>query len=109
MYYRAAPSGYGYWSCSLVQGSVGQGVTRLQINLNDCYPGVIGPQLAEDGQFGNKTKAALIAVQKWHGIEANGQYGPQTARYMSHSYVDFRGYPSSCLTLSAFGWPGDSG
>jgi hypothetical protein len=108
VYYSAAPAGYGYWSCSLVQGSVGNAVVYLQNGLNECYPGVIGTPLQVDGQFGPKTKAALVKVQQWHGIEANGQYGPQTARTIYHDYVDFRGYPSSCLTLSDFGWPGNS-
>lgn len=100
--------GYGFWSCSLVQGSTGEGVRQLQVDMNACYSGLIGTPLSEDGLFGSRTKAALIKVQQWHGIEANGQYGPQTARTMQHhGYNDNEG--SKCKTLSEMGFPGNSG
>jgi hypothetical protein len=98
--------GGGYWSCSLVQGSTGEGVRELQQNLNYCYGDVIGAPLEQDGQFGPLTKAALVEVQRFHRIEANGQYGPQTARTIEHP--KFTGW-GGCITLSDFGWPGNSG
>jgi hypothetical protein len=101
--------GEGYWSCSLVQGSTGDGVAALQQNINSCYyPGVIDTKLEEDGQFGRLTKAALVAVQQRHGIEANGQYGPQTARTMYHIYNNWRDMHSGCSRLDLWGWPGNS-
>lgn len=103
--------GTGYWSCSLVPGMTNSpGVYDMQATLNQCYPGIIGDRLAQDGNFGSKTKAALVKVQQWHGIEANGQYGPQTARTIYYSYNDWGPGPSGgCLTLTDFGWPGNSG
>ena len=102
--------GEGYWSCSLVQGSTGSGVRELQSTLNFCYPAIIGTPLSTDGQFGTKTRAALIKVQQYHGIGADGQYGPQTARSTFHRFTDWHaGGGSYCLSLPMAGWPGDAG
>jgi hypothetical protein len=101
--------GQGYWSCSLVQGSTGAGVKQLQRDMNFCYETVIPAPLEEDGQFGQRTKDALVKVQQYLSIEFNGQYGPQTARTMRHRFVDSRYGFNGCLTLSDTGWPGNSG
>lgn len=101
--------GKGYWSCSLVPGSTGEGVRALQGGLNACYSGIIGTPLITDGQFGTKTKAALIKVQQWHGIEANGQYGPQTARSIFHFFYNWHVGGASCLSMGLAGYPGNSG
>jgi hypothetical protein len=103
--------GEGYWSCSLVQGSTATGAIQdLQATMNTCYLATIGTRLNVDGQFGPKTKAALIQVQRSHGIVDNGQYGPETARTMKHYWVHHTdGVSWGCSTLAMFGWPGDSG
>jgi hypothetical protein len=101
--------GYGFWSCSMVQGStINEAIKALQLDINTCYPG-LSPVLKDDGQFGSRTFAALKKVQESHGIENNGQYGPQTARTMYHRY--WHGDSSTrpgCATLESFGWPGNS-
>jgi peptidoglycan hydrolase-like protein with peptidoglycan-binding domain len=100
--------GTGYWSCSLVQGVNNWGVYKLQVAMNICYANVIGAQLTQDGDFGPRTRAALVKVQQSHQISADGQYGPQTARTMRH--VNQRSNGSIfCRTLSAAGHPGNSG
>jgi Putative peptidoglycan binding domain len=81
------------WSCYLSYGSTGEAVKSLQRALNYCYSNsdhsyVLNAvnlgfdPLAVDGQFGRKTRAALVAAQQYHGISADGGYGPQTATTM---------------------------
>lgn len=36
------------------------------------------PEVALDGDFGEKTEAAVKAVQKWGGVTADGEVGPNT-------------------------------
>ena len=108
------PGGWGFWSCSLVYGSTGVGVWKLQGEINKCYieTGVITgvAPLNQDYQFGTLTKGALIKVQQSLGITANGQYGPETARTMRHPYVEYTPYDDThCGQLALFGWPGNSG
>lgn len=100
--------GQGYWSCALRQGSTGAGVWRLQFTLNYCYSQVTGTWLSLDGEFGPRTKAALVKVQEHHGISNDGQYGPQTARTINHP-ADMQTGDAPCGTLSWAGWPGNSG
>jgi peptidoglycan hydrolase-like protein with peptidoglycan-binding domain len=97
--------GYGYWSCSLVQGNKGYGVRELQFELNECY----GEHLERDGDFGRLTKEALVRAQQSHGITANGQYGPQSARTLRHPFYNWATGYEGCWTLKDFGYPGDSG
>jgi peptidoglycan hydrolase-like protein with peptidoglycan-binding domain len=80
------------WSCLLAKGAHGTAVYELQSEINDCYSsspqwgGVkLGLHLAEDGDFGPATKTALIKIQQYHKITADGVYGPQTALAMRHS------------------------
>ena len=102
--------GDGFWSCSLVQGSTGEGVRVLQHEINVCYGGIAGPALVEDGQFGAKTRAALVKVQQYHGIGADGEYGPQTARTMWHRWRQLVDpFAAGCATMGQAGWPGNSG
>lgn len=100
-----ATYGKGFWSCSLVEGNVGDGVYQLQEELNACY----GEHLDVDGEFGRLTKAALIRAQQSHGIVANGQYGPQSARTLRHPFYSWDTGYEGCWTLAAWGFPGDSG
>jgi peptidoglycan hydrolase-like protein with peptidoglycan-binding domain len=73
-------------------------VKNLQETLNQCYgvnawrnkggiaqtPPVVSPDLAIDGQFGPRTKAAVQAVQGFEGVATDGQAGPVTRGAMLH-------------------------
>jgi peptidoglycan hydrolase-like protein with peptidoglycan-binding domain len=59
-------------------GKYNAGVEELQNALNACY--LTG--LTEDGRFGERTKAALQAVQKQIGVSPDGVYGPLTRNAM---------------------------
>lgn len=97
------------WSCLMSKGAHSSAVRSLQENINSCYGsspqwgGVkLGLRLAEDGDFGPATKAALIKVQQYHKITADGIYGPQTAITMRHAawaYSGDIGTGTFCHTL----------
>lgn len=57
----------------LKKGSQGEAVKILQQTLNGK-----GYKLTEDGDFGNKTEAAVKAFQKANGLEVDGEVGPMT-------------------------------
>ena len=59
----------------LRQGSVGPSVTEAQAKLNRAGA---QPPLAEDGIFGPKTRAAVVAFQGSRGLSADGIVGPRT-------------------------------
>ncbi|WP_327344467.1 peptidoglycan-binding protein [Streptomyces europaeiscabiei] len=56
-------------------GSSGQAVKAAQTQLN-----VYGYGLAADGEFGSKTKSAVVAFQKNHHLQVDGVIGPETWR-----------------------------
>ena len=96
------------WSCLLSRGAHNIAVLTLQQTINSCYgtnpqPGGIklGLHLAEDADFGPATKAALIRVQQYHHITADGIYGPQTATTIRHQGYGYSGAFSGplCHTL----------
>jgi peptidoglycan hydrolase-like protein with peptidoglycan-binding domain len=97
------------WSCAMSKGANSAAVFRLQSDINACYssrpqPGGVklGPNLAEDADFGPATKAALIRVQQYRKIAADGVYGPQTALAMRHAswaYSGDIGTGTFCHTL----------
>ena len=61
---------------TLKKGSKGAEVKKLQSNLNELgFTDGDGKKLECDGSFGNKTKFALIAMQKKYGLEPDGIYG----------------------------------
>ena len=109
------PAHAGSYKCYLFEGDgPNAGVKALQHTINLCYleGGYLGPfgvpsspKLTEDGQFGAKTKAALVAVQKEYNsqddenIDTDGSYGPQT--YNSTSFATTSGNNCS-LTLSSW-------
>lgn len=65
-------------------GSHGEEVAALQWNLNR----VMGFHLAEDGDFGPQTDAALRAFQARVGITVDGVYGPQSEAAMAQTYAN---------------------
>lgn len=58
---------------TLKQGSRGAAVTQLQQKLK-----AKGFNVATDGDFGPKTKAAVISFQRANGLSADGVVGPKT-------------------------------
>ncbi|HZM74578.1 MAG TPA: peptidoglycan-binding domain-containing protein [Candidatus Limnocylindrales bacterium] len=79
---------YGEWRCTMRYSNTGEDVWTLQEGLNLCYGTNtgrnLGINLRQDGQFGPATRAALVKVQQYHRISADGIYGPQTARTILH-------------------------
>lgn len=67
-------------SCTLYEGVANQAVSTLQDTLNTCY----GMGLKIDGQFGPKTEAALMEVQRLYGLADDGWYGVYTRDKISH-------------------------
>lgn len=85
-------------------GTVGQraAITQLQESLNLCYgpnrvrngswapPYTVTNQIDEDGEYGNNTRAAVRAVQRYHnsrygaGLADDGYAGPKTRSKMIH-------------------------
>jgi hypothetical protein len=74
--------------CWLARGSRNEGVRALQFSMEFCYRNWLRDNDAEvgaiDGDFGPRTERALSFVQVFHSINADGEYGPQTASRMMH-------------------------
>lgn len=74
----------------ITTGSKGNVVRQLQTYLR-----VIGqnndsvPLITVDGDYGNRTKAAVEAVQRLNGLEPNGQVGPVTWNAIIELYRDY--------------------
>jgi murein L,D-transpeptidase YcbB/YkuD len=66
-------------NCVMARGAKSSAVWVLQQNLNHCYQS----GLAEDGDFGPATRAAVVNVQRKYGISADGIYGPKTRDVMT--------------------------
>jgi hypothetical protein len=61
------------------QGERGEGVRHLQEQLNQLgYRDAQGRPLSPDGDFGDRTRQALLAFQQTYGLKADGIAGPQT-------------------------------
>lgn len=60
----------------LKQGSRSDAVRTIQVALNRWYPNL--PRLAEDGIFGQATRARVIYFQGRAGLVADGIVGPKT-------------------------------
>lgn len=71
-------TGTGHFACYLKPGDRGYGVTALQNNLRDCYHA----SLPATGYYGTQTKATIERVQRLHGINIDGIYGPATMKAM---------------------------
>ena len=66
-------------------GCVGGAVRRLQTWLNDIRGGDL---LAEDGEFGPKTEAAVRAYQAAKGLTVDGVVGPKTWQALATDRAD---------------------
>lgn len=86
-YDKAAPAGPAPKTCAYpypgVQrpGTTGAGVRRVQTLLNKY-----GYKLTVDGDYGAKTKAAVVDFQKDRKIEADGIVGPATWHRLCFDY-----------------------
>ncbi|MER5228175.1 peptidoglycan-binding domain-containing protein [Streptomyces flaveus] len=87
--YVPASSG-GSTSCYIAEGSQSSAVWALQSMINCTTSGSL---ITVDSDFGPKTKAALIAMQKHFKISADGVYGPQTA---SQEWLAVQTRPGFC-------------
>ncbi|GIG64040.1 peptidoglycan-binding domain-containing protein [Phytomonospora endophytica] len=59
--------------------SYGTHVAVLQRTLRDCY----GQNIAVDNDFGPATAGALANAQRFHHIDDDGVYGPETASVLA--------------------------
>lgn len=71
-----AADGCTTWRRVLSQGTSGGDVQRLQVRVAG-YPGY-GRRLTIDGEFGARTRAAVIRFQAAYGLAADGIAGPRT-------------------------------
>ena len=69
----------------LHEGTSGLDVHELQSRLNRSVPKV--PILKEDGMFGPKTKASLLAFQTAYKLKADALYGPETSAVLAAHHV----------------------
>ena len=111
VYHQGYLVGQGHWTCTMSQGSVSEAVRALQHDINACYAphGIAGP-ITPDGEFGPRTRAALVNVQRFHHLSPDGTYGRMTSRSMLHRWSAPNTAPpnSGCAFLGDIGWPGDS-
>jgi murein L,D-transpeptidase YcbB/YkuD len=93
-YYRpsTAPAS-GNYNCILGLGSSGSGVVALQQAANLCY----GQGLTVDGEYGPRTRDAVRNIQRFHGISADGVFGPVTNLHMAYpKYRESNGAYAGC-------------
>lgn len=83
-------------NCHLQQGYSNAAVRVLQNSIVKCY----GISIVIDGDFGPRTRAALVTVQKRERISADGEYGPQTRTHMLHTLAAWEEQqPIGCARL----------
>lgn len=73
---EATPSAFKLGDRVLKNGSVGADVKQLQEAL--IRLGISCGDYGADGEFGDCTEMAVIAYQKQHALEPDGEYGPLT-------------------------------
>ena len=86
-------------NCLLRLRNTGEGVALLQRTLAFCYH---HPEVIPDGNFGPKTRAALIDAQAQAGVTWDGIYRPRTAAAMAFeadSPGGLEGFPPECRRL----------
>lgn len=71
---------------TIQQGSTGPFVVQLQNDLDQ-----LGWSLAQDGQFGPLTRAAVVAFQQRAGIGVDGIVGPQTWQALANAIDTLHG------------------
>jgi putative chitinase len=70
----------------LRHGEKNDSIRQLQDTLNNLgYRDKDGRALREDGGFGDRTKEAVQAYQRAHGLKADGVVGPQTLEALKKS------------------------
>lgn len=85
-------SSTGSRDCVMGQGAQSAGVRALQYTINECYIDlgrIPNARLAEDGQFGSRTRAALVNTQRYAGTSPDGVYGPKTRQAIQWRKVGF--------------------
>ena len=102
-------AGNGYWApmpglvtrtgalsfaCYLKLGDDSGGVITLQEQLRYCYHSSV----PRSGLYDNQTKATVAAVQRLHGITADGIYGPATMKAMYWRLYSDTGYSQRCYS-----------
>lgn len=85
-------------ACELGQGDKNDGVKALQKQINMCYGSDLDAKLAEDGDFGSKTKNAVEIVQTKSHSKKDGRYGPETRGNMNWG-IKFSRDGVKCLKL----------
>ena len=75
----------------ITTGAKGSVVRQLQTYINVIARRVNSvPSVTVDGDFGNATKNAVIAIQQLYGITPNGQVGPLTWNAITELYQVYR-------------------
>ncbi|OLF10253.1 peptidase M15 [Actinophytocola xinjiangensis] len=72
----AAADGCYTWGRTLKKGMSGSDVTQLQIRVAGWVAS--GENLVIDGQFGERTRLAVVRFQRGYGLAADGVAGPNT-------------------------------
>ena len=84
-------SSFLYPGYTLTTGASGNAVTQLQTFLRVIAQNNNAvPLITVDGIFGDKTKAAVAAVQKLAGLPQNGAVGPLTWNAIVNLYNEYR-------------------
>jgi len=75
----------------LTTGAKGSVIRQLQNYINVISDNVSSvPSVTVDGDYGNATKNAVIAIQKLYGITPTGQVGPLTWNAITELYEVYR-------------------
>jgi len=83
---------------TLRQGSIGNEVKCLQEKLNQS----VNLNLSLDGNFGPKTKEAVVAWQKLKGLTPDGIFGPISRLALADNITNLNNFPLGCTSVSGF-------